>query len=49
MTDADLAYRNLTDIAVAVNAVISRQSAIITLVNRLRSDLVTLNLIKGSN
>lgn len=38
-----------TDIAVAVNSLISRQSAVVTLVNRLRADLVTLGAIKGSN
>lgn len=37
-----------TDIAVAVNSLISRVSAAVTLVNQLRSDLVTVNLIKGS-
>ena len=37
-----------TDIAVAVNSLISRQEAAVTLVNRLRSDLVSLNLLKGS-
>lgn len=37
-----------TDIAVAVNSLISRQSAAVTLVNQLRSDLVTLGVIKGS-
>ena len=37
-----------TDIAVAVNSLISRQSANVTLVNQLRSDLVALGLIKGS-
>lgn len=37
-----------TDIAVAVNSIISRQSAVVTLINQLRSDLVSLNLLKGS-
>lgn len=37
-----------TDIAVAVNSLIARQSANVTLVNKLRADLVTLGLIKGS-
>lgn len=38
-----------TDIAIAVNSLISRVSATVTLVNQLRTDLVTnLNLIKGS-
>lgn len=37
-----------TDIAVAVNSLISRQSAAVTLVNRLRADLVTLGVIAGS-
>jgi hypothetical protein len=37
-----------TDIAVAVNSLISRVSAQTTLLNKLRSDLVTLGLIKGS-
>jgi hypothetical protein len=37
-----------TDIAVAVNSVISRQAATVTLLNQLRSDLVTLGLVKGS-
>lgn len=37
-----------TDIAVAVNSLISRQSAAVTLVNQMRSDLVTLGLLKGS-
>ena len=38
-----------TDVAVAVNSLISRVSAGVTLVNQLRSELVTLGLIKGSN
>jgi hypothetical protein len=37
-----------TDIAVAVNSLISRVSAQTTLLNKVRSDLVTLGLIKGS-
>jgi hypothetical protein len=37
-----------TDIAVAVNSLISRVSALTTLGNQIRSDLVTLNAIKGS-
>ena len=37
-----------TDIAIAVNSLISRQSAAVTLVNQLRSDLVSLGLLKGS-
>lgn len=37
-----------TDIAVAVNSLISRQAAAVTLLNQIRSDLVTLNAIKGS-
>lgn len=37
-----------TDIAVAVNSLISRQSALTTLANQLRSDLVSLGLVKGS-
>lgn len=37
-----------TDIAVAVNSLISRQSACVTLLNQIRSDLVTLNAVKGS-
>jgi len=37
-----------TDVAVAVNSLISRQSAMITLLNQIRSDLVTLNAIRGS-
>lgn len=37
-----------TDIAIAVNSLISRQDANTTLVNKLRADLVTLGLIKGS-
>src|SRR5689334_5945143 len=37
-----------TDIAVAVNSLISRVSANVTLLNQLRSDLVALNLLKGS-
>ena len=37
-----------TDIAIAVNSLISRVAANTTLVNQIRSDLVTLNGIKGS-
>ena len=37
-----------TDIAVAVNSLISRVSAAVTLINQTRSDLVSLGLIKGS-
>ena len=37
-----------TDIATVVNAVIARQEAVVTLVNRLRADLVTVGIIKGS-
>jgi hypothetical protein len=37
-----------TDIAVAVNSLISRQSACVTLLNQIRSDLVSLAAIKGS-
>lgn len=37
-----------TDIAVAVNSLIARQAASVTLVNRLRTDLVALGLLKGS-
>lgn len=37
-----------TDIAVAVNSIISRQSALTTLLNQIRSDLVSLGAIKGS-
>lgn len=37
-----------TDIAVAVNSLISRVAALTTLSNQIRSDLVTLNGIKGS-
>ncbi len=37
-----------TDIAIAVNSLISRQAALTTLANQIRSDLVTLNAIKGS-
>ncbi len=35
-------------IVAAVNSLVSRQSAIITLENQIRSDLVTLGLIKGA-
>lgn len=37
-----------TDIAVAVNSLIARQAAAVTLVNQLRADLVTVGVIKGS-
>jgi hypothetical protein len=37
-----------TDIAIAVNSLISRVAALTTLGNQIRSDLVTLNAIKGS-
>jgi len=37
-----------TDIAVAVNSLISRVSALVTLGNQVRSDLVTFGAIKGS-
>ncbi len=37
-----------TDVAIAVNSIISRQSATVTLLNQLRSDLVTLGFVKGS-
>lgn len=37
-----------TDIAIAVNSLIARVAANTTLVNQIRSDLVTLNGIKGS-
>lgn len=37
-----------TDIAIAVNSLIARNSAAVTLVNRLRADLVTLGLINGA-
>jgi hypothetical protein len=44
---ADPATTN--DIAAAVNLIITRQALVITLVNRLRYDLVTsFNLLKGS-
>jgi hypothetical protein len=36
-----------TDIAIAVNSLIARVSAAVTLTNQIRSDLVTLNGIKG--
>lgn len=38
-----------TDIAIAVNSLIARVSALTTLSNQVRSDLVTLNAIKGSD
>ena len=37
-----------TDIAIAVNSLISRVAALVALDNQIRSDLVTLNAIKGS-
>ena len=37
-----------TDIAVAVNSLIARQSAAVTLMNQIRSDLVSVGLLKGS-
>lgn len=37
-----------TDIAVAVNSVITRQAAVVTLLNQIRSDLVTLNAVRGA-
>jgi hypothetical protein len=37
-----------TDIAIAVNSLIARQAACVTLANQLRSDLVTLNGIRGA-
>lgn len=37
-----------TDIAVAVNSLIARVAAVVVLENQLRSDLVSLNLLKGS-
>lgn len=37
-----------TDIAIAVNSLISRTAALETLANRIRADAVTLGLIKGS-
>jgi hypothetical protein len=37
-----------TDIAVAVNSLISRVAALTTLGNQVRSDLVTLGALKGS-
>lgn len=37
-----------TDIAVAVNSLITRVAALTTLGNQIRSDLVTLGSIKGS-
>ncbi len=38
-----------TDVAIAVNSVISRVAALVTLVNQVRSDLVSFGVIKGSN
>jgi hypothetical protein len=37
-----------TDIAVAVNSLITRMAANVVLTNQMRSDLITLGLIKGS-
>lgn len=37
-----------TDIAVAVNSLITRQAALTALANQIRSDLVTLGLSKGA-
>lgn len=37
-----------TDIAVAVNSLITRQAALTVLGNQIRADLVTLGAIKGS-
>lgn len=37
-----------TDIAVAVNSLITRNAAAVALINQLRADLVTLAAIKGS-
>jgi hypothetical protein len=37
-----------TDIAVAVNSLITRVAALVTLENQIRSDLVTVGIIKGS-
>jgi hypothetical protein len=37
-----------TDIAIAVNSLISRVASIVTLANQMRSDLVTVNVLKGS-
>lgn len=37
-----------TDIAIAVNSLISRVSALVTMDNQIRSDLVTLNAIRGA-
>lgn len=37
-----------TDIAIAVNSLIARQAACVTLVNQIRSDLVTVNVIRGA-
>jgi hypothetical protein len=37
-----------TDIAVAVNSLISRVAALVTLGNSVRSGLVSVNLLKGS-
>lgn len=37
-----------TDIAVAVNSLITRVAALVTLTNQARSDLVTVGLLKGS-
>jgi hypothetical protein len=38
----------LVSLFTAVNAIITRQALIITLVNRIRTDLITLGWIKGS-
>jgi hypothetical protein len=38
----------ITDVAIAVNSLISRVAALVTLQNQVRSDLVDLNAIKGS-
>jgi ABC-type branched-subunit amino acid transport system substrate-binding protein len=37
-----------TDIAIAVNSLIARVAALVTLGNQVRSDLVTFGVIKGS-
>lgn len=37
-----------TDIAVAVNSLITRMAANVVLTNQMRADLITANLIKGS-
>lgn len=38
-----------TDVAIAVNSLIARVAALVTLANATRSGLVTLGLLKGSN